>query len=402
MTLPVGTTSIVAYMKYEGGTEVYFDDLKIELSAVPVAMVVQENHYYPFGLNMKGLDYVQTVNQENKFTFNGQTEKETKLNLHWHETAFRSYDPQLGRFHQIDPLADLFTGINPYQFGYNNPVMFNDPTGLASPTPSPAPPKKEPKDKTGNLIILIQGADYQDFRDAVNNAPENNNWNSISVTNIQDAADKVKQYRDEYGDDIQNLVISTHGNAGYIELDPLDEYKGLFSSTVQKYLNPETRRKTHSTYKSWIESLEIIASCMANNNNANLLFRSCFSGLPEEEGQLSFAELLGQLFDLGRKNKFNLFMNQDYSVGSYKYSFKGTDKKTKKKYDWFSQQIIDSPKARKYVNKSYPLYLTNPSDYRRGWLQITQDGEFTELGKLIPILQGIGMPIILQSIQNNK
>ncbi|WP_091549600.1 RHS repeat-associated core domain-containing protein [Thermoflexibacter ruber] len=87
---------------------------------------------------MKGFDYVQNVNQGNKFTFNGQTEKETKLNLHWHETAFRSYDPQLGRFHQIDPLADLFIGINPYQFGYNNPIMFNDPTGLASPTPSPS------------------------------------------------------------------------------------------------------------------------------------------------------------------------------------------------------------------------------------------------------------------------
>jgi hypothetical protein len=35
MTLPPNTTSIVAYMKYEGGTEVYFDDLKIELNAVP-------------------------------------------------------------------------------------------------------------------------------------------------------------------------------------------------------------------------------------------------------------------------------------------------------------------------------------------------------------------------------
>ncbi|SFF57471.1 RHS repeat-associated core domain-containing protein [Thermoflexibacter ruber] len=81
---------------------------------------------------MKGLDYVQNVSQENKFTFNGQTEKETKLNLHWHETAFRSYDPQLGRFHQIDPLADLFTGINPYQFGYNNLILFNDPTGLVA------------------------------------------------------------------------------------------------------------------------------------------------------------------------------------------------------------------------------------------------------------------------------
>jgi hypothetical protein len=68
MNLPPNTTSIVAYMKYEGGTEVYFDDLKIEITDKPVAMVVQENHYYPFGLGMKGLDYVApSPNVENKF-----------------------------------------------------------------------------------------------------------------------------------------------------------------------------------------------------------------------------------------------------------------------------------------------------------------------------------------------
>ncbi len=31
---------------------------------------------------------------------------------------------------QVDPMADMLTGINPYNFGYNNPIKFNDPTGL--------------------------------------------------------------------------------------------------------------------------------------------------------------------------------------------------------------------------------------------------------------------------------
>ncbi len=93
---------------------------------------------------MRGLDYTAaSPNRENKFTFNGQTEKETKLNLHWHETAFRGYDPQLGRFHQIDPLADLFTGINPYQFAYNNPMLFNDPLGLMGESSDPCKPCKK-------------------------------------------------------------------------------------------------------------------------------------------------------------------------------------------------------------------------------------------------------------------
>jgi RHS repeat-associated protein len=167
-------------MKYEGGTEVYFDDLKIELSAVPVAMVVQENHYYPFGLGMKGLDYTApSPNVENKFTFNGQTEKETKLNLNWHETAFRSYDPQLGRFHQIDPLADLFTGINPYQFGYNNPIRFNDPLGLAAQdsAAAPTPPGPDPNQEREEKKKAQKQQQWQDF---LNQTAINNMWGELN------------------------------------------------------------------------------------------------------------------------------------------------------------------------------------------------------------------------------
>jgi RHS repeat-associated protein len=133
MTLPPNTTSIVAYMKHEGGTDVYFDDLKIEITDKPVAMVVQENHYYHFGLGMKGLDYVApSPNVENKFTFNGGSEFEKKLNLNFIETPHRLLDVQLGRFVQADKLVDLFTGITPYVYAYNNPIKFNDPTGLCT------------------------------------------------------------------------------------------------------------------------------------------------------------------------------------------------------------------------------------------------------------------------------
>jgi uncharacterized protein RhaS with RHS repeats len=47
-----------------------------------------------------------------------------------YDTPFRSYDAQLGRFHQIDPLADSQSSFTPYHFGYNDPVYWSDPTGL--------------------------------------------------------------------------------------------------------------------------------------------------------------------------------------------------------------------------------------------------------------------------------
>jgi RHS repeat-associated protein len=48
------------------------------------------------------------------------------------ETPHRLLDVQLGRFVQADKLVDLFTGITPYVYAYNNPIKFNDPTGLCT------------------------------------------------------------------------------------------------------------------------------------------------------------------------------------------------------------------------------------------------------------------------------
>ena len=43
---------------------------------------------------------------------------------------FRMYDSALGRFHNIDKLAELAPMHNPYRFAFNNPVYWRDPSGL--------------------------------------------------------------------------------------------------------------------------------------------------------------------------------------------------------------------------------------------------------------------------------
>src|SRR5690606_7326466 len=52
--------------------------------------------------------------------------------LELYETTFRGYDPQVGRFWQLDPLADLTESISLYVFANNNPLSFNDPYGLTA------------------------------------------------------------------------------------------------------------------------------------------------------------------------------------------------------------------------------------------------------------------------------
>jgi RHS repeat-associated protein len=48
------------------------------------------------------------------------------------ETDFRRYDANLGRFTGVDALAEMYQPLTPYQYAANNPLMFNDPSGLES------------------------------------------------------------------------------------------------------------------------------------------------------------------------------------------------------------------------------------------------------------------------------
>ncbi len=73
---------------------------------------------------MAGLSRV-TGSPETKFTYNGK-ELEDDFNLNWYHYGARYYDPQLGRWQQVDP-ADEFH--SPYVYCANSPIIFIDPDG---------------------------------------------------------------------------------------------------------------------------------------------------------------------------------------------------------------------------------------------------------------------------------
>ena len=132
------------YVSNESNLNVFFDNLNVSHTNGPI---LEETHYYPFGLTMAGISSKAAGKLENKRKFNDGTELENKefsdaSGLEWYATSYRSLDPQIGRFWQIDPFAEAIENLSPYVFANNNPIFLNDPYGLlADTTAKPDQPK---------------------------------------------------------------------------------------------------------------------------------------------------------------------------------------------------------------------------------------------------------------------
>jgi RHS repeat-associated protein len=61
-----------------------------------------------------------------------ELDNEVKGNGNSYTTEFRQYDPRLGRWLSLDPLASSFPWQSPYCAFDNNPIFYTDPLGLAA------------------------------------------------------------------------------------------------------------------------------------------------------------------------------------------------------------------------------------------------------------------------------
>ncbi len=117
--------------------------------------------YSPFGLSFNS--FKRSESTPNKYLFNG-IERIDDLDLGWDMADYRSYDPAIGRWGQIDPKTS--ERESPYVGMGNNPIFYSDPLGDTvdiEPVPEPKPdtkpnpepnPNPEPKPDDDNVDVV--------------------------------------------------------------------------------------------------------------------------------------------------------------------------------------------------------------------------------------------------------
>ncbi|MCV9387439.1 RHS repeat-associated core domain-containing protein [Reichenbachiella ulvae] len=215
--------------RYKYTTSQYEYNLTDHLGNVRVTVnesgtVVQTDDYYPFGLTFNSY----TSGTENLYKFNGVEEEKETGN---YQTLFRGYDPSLGRFMQIDPMADFLPGINPYQFGFNNPVNMMDPDGLW-PWNKKKKQDRNTKKQTHSKTGWGPGKKKEKQRKQRGKAPSStasSSSNNNSTSNTDDDDDSSG------GSDIPFIVFETPSLGGY---EPQKSKVGVIDYTPREIPKP--------------------------------------------------------------------------------------------------------------------------------------------------------------------
>lgn len=151
----------------------YFDNIgNVRLSytldpATNVLTILEENHYYPFGLKHTKYNIDQAYYDANggtvtiktktlpfKFRYQGQ-EWQDELGLNWYSFKWRNEDPAIARFMNVDPLAEVYEWQSIYAFGSNQPVHAKEIEGMESAE------DKSANNRSWSFSNFLQGAQEQ-------------------------------------------------------------------------------------------------------------------------------------------------------------------------------------------------------------------------------------------------
>jgi RHS repeat-associated protein len=257
--------------------------------------ILQENHYYAFGMTHEGPWLINQSAKDNAYQYNGK-EFNNDHGLNWSDYGARFYDACIGRWTTVDPLAEVTPNLSPYNYALNNPIAYIDPDGM----------RAVYNWSTGGYFDDVTGEEKT--WDQVRDEYKIGNKSKLKASN-KDSEDEPptilfsndetsKKYYDfattgrsdhNEGNGIWNVY--SHGGPGFI-------YDGMTKDWI------ETAREFDAMMKmvhgaKWIESIKSAAKnkskVVINLYGCNTA-ESCTVYRGKEQNGISFAEILSKYY----------------------------------------------------------------------------------------------------------
>lgn len=202
----------------------YFDDFKVEHIKSPV---IQSQDYYPFGMTFNSYQRENSANNQYKFNSN---EEQDELGLNVNQAFYRTMDPAIGRWWQVDPKVNDYYQVSPYNMMANNPVNITDPLGDEW-----ADPKKDEKiaaEITAGLKAENKALEKQNARldRRIDKAQAKGNINKVGrlTSRLERNSDAIQinnstmdhlEYMGSKGDNVPKFTFeTTSGNSGSTDI----------------------------------------------------------------------------------------------------------------------------------------------------------------------------------------
>jgi len=185
-----------------------------------------------------------------RYSYNGmEKDDEVSGNGNSYTTQFRQYDPRLGRWKSLDPLAGKFANMSPFNAFNNNPIFYTDPLGLEGEKGSKK--NKSKKDK---------GNSKTEDGESESSSTESGNMDDVAIN-----TDDTKIWNDGYGYTIITPQITEHQrNPGDRLIRKRDKMNDAFSITNKSRRYRVAPRRTEAykdfltsnRYKNWLSKTQ--------------------------------------------------------------------------------------------------------------------------------------------------